>query len=204
MNRIKENFLEHSIVPVFYDDDFEVCKKVIDSCYEGGIRIFEFVNRGEQAVSNFRKILSLRDSLWPEMTLGIGTIKTVTDFKVFSKLGADFLVSPFWSYDIAVIANETNVLWIPGCMTVSEIGAAERGGLTLVKIFPGGVLGKDFLKAVVPLFPKLIFMVTGGVEPTKESVLQWKLAGATNIGIGAKLFNCAIDQIADRCKELLI
>lgn len=88
-------------------------------------------------------------------------------------------------------------------MTVSEIGAAERAGLTLVKIFPGGVLGKDFLRAVFPLFPKLNFLVTGGVEPNEESVLEWKLAGATAVGIGEKLFNCDTREITERCKRLL-
>lgn len=203
MKKNIEKLIKYPIVPVFYHDDLNTCKEIISSCYAGGIRFFEFLNRGEYAASNLERLLFLRRTLWPELLLGIGTIKSVVDFKVFSNLGADFLVSPFWSYDLAEISLKEDVVWIPGCMTVTEVGLAENMGIKIVKIFPGNVLGKDFLKAIRPLFPKLDFMITGGVEPTIDSVLEWKLSGATAVGIGAKLFSSDISQISNTCKELL-
>lgn len=72
-------------------------------------------------------------------------------------------------------------------MTPTELAEAERLQATLVKLFPGNVLGPGFVKAIKPLFPQLKFMPTGGVEPTQESINSWFDAGVVCVGMGSNL-----------------
>ena len=200
-----ENF---PVIPVYYEGDPEICLEVLSACYAGGIRVFEFTNRGPAAVENFKILMNQRDSQFPEMKLGIGTIKTSAQASVYIDLGADFIVSPIVSTKLAEVTSKGNVFWIPGCMTPTEIALAEELGATLIKLFPGDTLGPGFLKGIKPLFPDLKFMPTGGVEVNKENVDSWLNAGVTALGFGSKLFQRPVGSndyhwLTERCRVLL-
>lgn len=182
-------FERSKAIPVFYHDDAEVCVAVLQACYDAGIRVFEFTNRGENAKRNFTAMRERKLQTMPDMYLGIGTIKVAEDVKVFAREGADFIVSPIIDAGVAESCREENIVWIPGCMTPSEIAIAERYEAPLTKLFPGNVLGPGFVKAIRPLFPKMKFMPTGGVEPTKESIKSWLDAGVVCVGMGSNLLN---------------
>lgn len=175
------------IVPVFYHDDADVCAQVMQACYEGGIRVFEFTNRGEHARHNFAHLRDLKTASMPDMYLGIGTIKNAADAKVFTEMGADFIVSPVIDEETARYCQSQHIFWIPGCMTPSEIAVAEKNSASLVKLFPGSTLGPGFVKAIRPLFPALRFMPTGGVEPEQASLQAWFDAGVVCVGLGSNL-----------------
>lgn len=182
-------FERSKVIPVFYHDDAAVCMEVLQACYDGGLRVFEFTNRGESARRNFAAMQEKKKAVMPDMYLGIGTIKNGEDVKVFADMGADFIVSPIIDADVADSCRKENILWIPGCMTPSEIAVAEKHQAPLTKLFPGNVLGPGFVKAIKPLFPKMKFMPTGGVEPTKESIQSWLDAGVVCVGMGSNLLN---------------
>jgi 2-dehydro-3-deoxyphosphogluconate aldolase/(4S)-4-hydroxy-2-oxoglutarate aldolase len=160
---------------------------VIKACYEGGIRVFEYTNRGSRAQENYILLKKYVQRHLPEMFLGIGTIKDAAAATAFMNYNADFIVCPLTDADIGTACREKNVLWIPGCMTPTEIAQAERAGAPLVKLFPGELLTPAFVKAVRPLFPAMHFMPTGGVEPTAASMTQWLEAGVAAMGMGSKL-----------------
>lgn len=183
-----EHIQQYPAIPVYYNDDPEICTQVLQACYDGGIRVFEFTNRGDKAPDNFKTMVKYRDENLPDLLLGIGTIKNTTQAGQYILLGADFLVSPIIKEDISKLAFKHQKLWIPGCMTPTEINYAEELGAPLIKLFPGDTLGPGFLKAIKPLFPKLKFMPTGGVDITKESIDNWLNAGVSAIGFGSKLF----------------
>ena len=196
------------VIPVYYDEDPEVCLAVLTACYEGGIRIFEFTNRGNAAIDNFKILLTYRNKNFPDLKLGIGTIKTVPQATTFIDLGADFIVSPIVRTDLAEVTSKSNTFWIPGCMTPTEINLAEELGACLIKLFPGDTLGPGFLKAIKPLFPDLTFMPTGGVDVNKENIDNWLNAGVTALGFGSKLFQKPAGSIdyqwlTERCKLLV-
>lgn len=182
-------FEQSKAIPVFYHQDADVCKQVLQACYNAGLRVFEFTNRGEQAKRNFAILWELKQAVMPDMYLGIGTIKNGADAKEFARMGADFIVSPITEPGTAVACKEEDILWIPGCMTPTEIAVAENNGASLVKLFPGNVLGPGFVKAIKPLFPNIRFMPTGGVEPTRESIQSWLEAGVVCVGMGSNLLS---------------
>lgn len=208
MEQLINHIAAHPIVPVFYDDDVERCISVLEASYKGGIRVFEFVHRGVNALENFEVLLAYKKAHFHDLSLGIGTIKTAELAKTYAAIGADFIVSPIVNPAIAEETLAKGKLWIPGCLTPTEIALAESLGAPLVKIFPGDLVGPGFVKSIKPLFPNTKFMITGGVEVEESNVKNWLSAGATALGLGSKLFQNtgaanAADELASRCENLL-
>jgi 2-dehydro-3-deoxyphosphogluconate aldolase/(4S)-4-hydroxy-2-oxoglutarate aldolase len=197
------------VLPLFYHADPEVCRSVIDVLYKAGIRSVEFTNRGEAAVSNFRTLIRQRDHSWSDLLLAAGTIKTTDDARTYISLGADYIICPAMIPAVAETVQKAGKLWIPGCMTPSEIVQAEQLGAKLIKLFPGSLLGPSFVSAIREVFPALLFMPTGGVEPELNNLKQWFSSGVTAVGMGSKLISKellerkAYDEIGSNTENLL-
>jgi 2-dehydro-3-deoxyphosphogluconate aldolase/(4S)-4-hydroxy-2-oxoglutarate aldolase len=155
---------EQGILPLFFYKDEEVSLEVLKALYKAGIRTVEYTNRGEAALQNFRNMRSICGQKLPGMYLGIGTIKNGEIAKKFIDVGADFIICPGLVNEVAKVADENNMLWIPGCMTPTEIIQAENLGAKMIKLFPGNLLGPEFMTAIKSLFPDLLFIPTGGVD----------------------------------------
>ena len=196
------------IVPVFYNKDVETSKKVVKACYDGGIRAFEFTNRGDGAHKVFEELMAFVRAECPEMALGAGTILDAPTAALYIQMGADFLVSPCIVEDVISLANRRGVPYSPGCGTVTEILHAMEKGCELVKVFPAGnVGGPSFVKNVLAPLPWAMIMATGAVEPTEENLSAWAKSGVTAVGMGSKLFPKEAltsedwDSIAALCKK---
>ncbi|HEY8960307.1 bifunctional 4-hydroxy-2-oxoglutarate aldolase/2-dehydro-3-deoxy-phosphogluconate aldolase [Chitinophaga sp.] len=190
-------FEQSGIIPVFYHDDENVCLEVLQACYDGGLRVFEFTSRGENARKNFAAMRDRKLAAMPDLYLGIGTIKNAADAAIYAGMGADFIVCPVADPETAACCRSENITWIPGCMTPTEISVAEKNGAQLVKLFPGNVLGPGYVKAIKPLFPQLKFMPTGGVEPTQLSMDAWFDAGVVCVGMGSNLLSKSLIENKD-------
>lgn len=177
------------MVPVFYNSDLEISKQVLKACYEGGVRAFEFTNRGDFAHEIFGELNKWAAKECPEMILGIGSIVDAGTASLYLQLGANFVVGPLLNPDIFKVCNRRQVAYIPGCGSVSEVGYAQELGAEVVKVFPAGnVGGPSFVKNVKAPMPWSSLMVTGGVEPTEENLSKWIDAGVTCVGMGSNLF----------------
>ena len=183
-----ETLLAYPLVPVFYHADAETCKTVLQATYDGGVRVFEFTNRGENALEVFSKLVSYARQNCPGLLLGIGTIATPESAQQFIDAGAGFVVQPFTTPAVGEVCRRNGIPWIPGTMTVTEIHQATVLGAEVVKIFPGNVLGSAYVKALRGPLPKVKIMVTGGVEPTEASIREWFSAGVNAVGLGSQLF----------------
>lgn len=178
---------EQGLLPLFYHADAQVCTDVVRALYAAGIRVVEFTNRGAQALENLKQLHQLRLQELPDLIIGAGTITTADQANRFLDAGADFLVSPVFDNDVCDVAYLRKVLWIPGCMTPTEIHVATQSGIQLIKLFPGSVLGPGFVQAIRELFPHTQFMPTGGVEATVENLGAWFKAGVVAVGMGSQL-----------------
>ncbi|SFE57993.1 bifunctional 4-hydroxy-2-oxoglutarate aldolase/2-dehydro-3-deoxy-phosphogluconate aldolase [Thermoflexibacter ruber] len=185
------------IIPVFYHPDIEVCKGVLQACYQGGIRIFEFTNRDDFAHEVFAELSKYATKNFPEMIMGVGTIMDASTAALYIQLGANFVVSPILHPETAYTCNRRKILWIPGCATLSEISKAEELGAEVVKVFPGEVFKPSFVKALKAPMPWTNVMVTGGVSPTQESIEEWFGAGVSCVGMGSQLFPKEVLQRKD-------
>ena len=177
------------MVPVFYNADVEVSKQVIKACYEGGVRAFEFTNRGDFAHETFAVLSRWVAQECPDMVLGVGSVVDAPTAALYIQLGANFVVGPMFNAEVARLCNRRLVPYTPGCGSVTEIATAQEAGCTLVKIFPAGeVGGPSFVKNVLAPMPWSLIMATGAVEPTRENLQAWFKAGVMVVGMGSKLF----------------
>lgn len=183
---------EQGILPLFFNKDADVSVEILHALYAAGIKTIEYTNRGEAALKNFAKLREVCDKELGGMYLGIGTIKDRAGAQAFIDAGADYIISPGLVDEVVETADKANILWVPGCMTPSEIIKAENLGAKVIKLFPGNVLGPSFLSAVKAVFPNLLFMPTGGVELTKESIGGWFKAGVCAVGMGSQLISAAV------------
>jgi 2-dehydro-3-deoxyphosphogluconate aldolase/(4S)-4-hydroxy-2-oxoglutarate aldolase len=189
--------IDQGMLPLFYHSDRMVCAEVLKALYRAGIRAVEFTNRGEAAVDNFLYLRGIVENEMEGMLLGVGTIKNKVHATEFVNEGADFIISPGLVEDVADIASRNDVLWVPGCMTATEIIQAEEMGATLVKLFPGSLLGPSYVKAIREIFPDLYFMPTGGVEVTDENLGAWFRSGVSVVGLGSNLISKDILERGD-------
>lgn len=198
------------MVPVFYHKDIEVARNVLKACYDGGVRAFEFTNRGDFAFEIFSELMKFSLKECPEMILGVGSIVDAGTASLFLSMGANFIVGPLFNAEVAKVCNRRCVPYSPGCGTVTEIGAAQEAGCELCKVFPAGCVGGPaFVKNVLAPMPWTMLMVTGAVEPTRDNLTAWMKAGVTCVGMGSKLFPADVissghwNAISEKCREAL-
>ncbi len=184
---------ESGIIPVFYNPDKEICISVIKACYEGGLRLFEFTNKGDFAHELFSELNKIVIKEMPDMIMGTGSVVDAATASLYIQLGSNFIVSPVVKEEMALVCNRRKILWSPGCGSVTEISRAEELGAEVVKIFPApSVGGPEFVRTVRGPQPWTNIMPTGGVDPTEESLRLWFDAGVYCVGMGANLITPAI------------
>ena len=208
--QVLQAILATGMVPVYYHADAEAAKRVVKACYDGGVRAFEFTNRGDFASEVFIELVKYARRECPELILGVGSIVDAPTAALFLQYGANFVVGPYLNPEVARLCNRHLVPYTPGCGSVTEIGTAHELGCDLVKIFPAGnVGGPSFVKNIKAPLPWTLVMATGAVEPTEENLTAWFKAGVACVGMGSKLFPKETvaagewEAIAEKCRYSL-
>jgi len=198
------------MVPVFYHKDPEVVKNVVKACYEGGVRVFEFTNRGDYAHEVFEEVNKWCETECPDMIMGAGTVVDAPTAALYIQLGANFIVGPNFNPEICPVCNRRLIPYSPGCGSVSEISDAQAMGCDVTKVFPAGnVGGPSFVKNVLGPLRWSNIMVTGAVEPTEDNLTAWIRSGVLCVGMGSKLFPKEVMESKDwtaitaKCVEAL-
>ncbi|MFZ4549541.1 MAG: bifunctional 4-hydroxy-2-oxoglutarate aldolase/2-dehydro-3-deoxy-phosphogluconate aldolase [Bacteroidales bacterium] len=201
---------ETGLVPVFYHPDLQVCMHVLKACYDGGVRVFEFTNRGDFAHEIFAELNKYAIRELPGMILGIGSVIDAGTTSLYIQLGTNFVVSPVLVEEMAKVCNRRKIFWSPGCGSLTEISYAEELGAEVVKIFPAEqVGGPKFVENIKGPCPWTSIMPTGGVEPTEDNLSKWFKAGVICVGMGSQLItkdiikNSSYDVLTQKVKETL-
>lgn len=197
---VVQQMKESGMVPLFYHPDIKVAKAVLKACYDGGARLMEFTNRGDFAIEIFTNLIKYAIAELPGMILGVGSVTDAASASQFMLAGANFVVTPVFREDIAVVCNRRKVLWSPGCGSLTEIAIAEEMGCELVKLFPGSTYGPGFVKAIKGPQPWTSIMPTGGVSTEESNLRGWFDAGVTCVGMGSKLISKEILESKDYAK----
>jgi 2-dehydro-3-deoxyphosphogluconate aldolase/(4S)-4-hydroxy-2-oxoglutarate aldolase len=188
---------QQGILPLYFNKDTEVSIEILRALYRAGVKSVEYTNRGEAALKNFTAMKRVCESEMKDMYLGIGTMKNGEMAQQFVDAGADYLICPGLVESVAAVANKNDMLWVPGCMTPTEIIKAETMGAKFIKLFPGNLLGPDFMSGIKELFQDLKFMPTGGVDTTKENLSGWFKSGVCAVGMGSKLVSKQLMEAKD-------
>lgn len=186
---ILQTIIGQGILPLFYWESPSVCVKVIQTLYRAGVRAVEYTNRGTAALDNFTMLKMTLAAEAPDLYLGIGTIKSAAEANAFIKAGADFIVAPIVNPEVAAVADQHKMLWIPGCMTPTEIYRAQELKAAAIKIFPANIVGPEFVSSIRELFQDQIFIPTGGVDLDEDNVRSWFKAGVSAVGFGSRLIS---------------
>jgi 2-dehydro-3-deoxyphosphogluconate aldolase / (4S)-4-hydroxy-2-oxoglutarate aldolase len=207
LNNMKKDVLlqlipQQGMLPLYFNKDTQTSIELLQALYSAGIRTVEYTNRGEAALANFKAMKAVCETELKDMYLGVGTIKNGEMAQIFIDAGCDYIICPGLVESVAKVADANNMLWVPGCMTPTEIIAAETLGAKMVKLFPGNITGMAFMSAVKELFPNLLFMPTGGVDTSKENIEGWFKAGVCAVGMGSKLVSKEV--MANKQYDLLI
>ena len=184
-----EAITNQGMLPLFFHPDEQISINITKAVYKAGVRVIEYTNRGKEALVNFKKLKEEALKSMPDLKLGIGTIKTPEEAQNFIDAGTDFIVCPIVTPEVAEVVHKAGLLWIPGCMTPTEISIAQKHGAGLIKIFPANILGQEFISSVKDLFRGQLFMPTGGVDCSKENINSWFKAGVCAVGMGSKLIS---------------
>jgi len=187
--QVTDSIIAQGMLPLYFNADEEVSVEVLKAIYRAGVKAVEYTNRGEAALRNFKKLIEIRNAEMRGLLLGVGTVKNLQTAQDYIAVGADFLVSPGFVKEVADYAVINDIFYAPGCMTPAEIIAAENSGIKFIKLFPGNMLGPEFLSGIKDIFPQLLFMPTGGVDTTKENIEGWYKAGVCAVGMGSKLIS---------------
>jgi len=207
--QVTDAIIKQGMLPLYFNADETTTIETLRALYSAGIMALEYTNRGDAALANFKKMVEVRNAEMPGLLLGVGTIKNMQHTNDYIHAGADFLVSPGFVKEVAEYAVANDIFYAPGCMTPSEIIAAENAGIQFIKLFPGNMLGPSFLSGIKDIFPKLLFMPTGGVDTTKENIESWFKAGVCAVGMGSKLVskevmaNKQYDWLTEETKKVL-
>lgn len=197
IKKITDAIVAQGILPLYFNPDETVSVDILRAIYRAGINAVEYTNRGDAALSNFKKMVAVRNEEMPGLLMGVGTIKNLKQAEDYMEAGADFLVSPGFVKEVADYAIDKDIFYAPGCMTPTEIIAAENSGVKFIKLFPGNMLGPEFLSSIKDIFPKLLFMPTGGVDTTRENIEGWFKAGVCAVGMGSKLISKKLMEAKD-------
>jgi len=184
---VLDSIIRQGMLPLFFYEDAEVSLQIVRTLYKAGVRVMEYTNRAKEAFENYKVLKAAQEKEMPDFFFGVGTVKTKEDAIRYIDAGADFVVAPTINPEVGDMVHQKGGLWIPGCMTPTEIHLAQQHGAALIKIFPANVLGPGFVSAVSDVFRGQLFMPTGGVELNRENINGWFKAGVCAVGMGSKL-----------------
>lgn len=188
-------FKQEKVVAVIRTNTYKEAKEISEAAIEGGIKIVEVTMSVPEAPMLIRE---LKDK-FKDICVGAGTVLSKDELDACVENNADFVVSPCLDEEIVMYSNEKDMLMIPGLMTISEVNKAYKLGLRFIKVFPGNVVGKQFIGAAKSIFKDINIMPTGGVN--KDNINEWIKAGADCTGIGSDLNKVFSKEGANGVKE---
>ncbi|KFZ22420.1 bifunctional 4-hydroxy-2-oxoglutarate aldolase/2-dehydro-3-deoxy-phosphogluconate aldolase [Thermotoga neapolitana] len=195
---MEELFKKHQIVAVMRASSVEEAKEKALAVFEGGVRMIEITFTVPDADKVIREISFLKEK---GAVVGAGTVTSVEQCKKAIESGAEFIVSPHLDEEISRFCREKGVFYMPGVMTPTELVRAMKLGHTILKLFPGEVLGPTFVKAMKGPFPNVKFVPTGGVN--LDNVCEWFKAGVLAVGVGSALVKGTPDEVKEKARAFV-
>ena len=175
--------LQSGIVAIVRTDNAEKAKKIVEAISAGGIKVIEVTMSVPGAIEVIRELSGY--CAQTGITLGVGSVLDPETARAAILAGAEYVVTPCLNPDVIKLCNRYQVPSMPGAMSVREVVEAMEAGADIVKVFPGELLGPQFIKAVHGPIPQAPLMPTGGV--TADNVKDWLAAGAVALGVGGSL-----------------
>lgn len=192
------------LVAVLRGPDPDTTLKMVAALVAGGVEGIEITYTTPRAAE---VVASLDRTYGDRILLGMGTLIEPAQAAEAQAAGARYLVSPHCEPELAKAMSATGLPALIGALTPTEVMQAHRLGADVIKIFPGSLVGPEYLKSLRGPFPHIQMMPTGGVS--LENVADWFAAGAVAVGAGGELCPTAwakagrFDDITGRAREFV-
>lgn len=186
----KKDFIkENKIIVVLRALEEDELLKIVDTIYKAGIRTVEIAidQKNKNMLDYLKKLDKLRNIYDTKMIVGSGTVLELEDAKEVIKAGSEIIVSPNLNRKVVEYATEKKILTMPGAMTPTEAAQCHYSKATFVKLFPAGLLGKDYVEAIKKPLSQIEFSVFGNI--TLENIVDFKKVGINLFGLGSQLLN---------------
>lgn len=184
------------IVAVVRGKSHEEARGYMEACLKGGIKSLELT----YTIPNVCELIKEYSS-HAEALIGVGSVLNGKMASDAIEAGAKYVVSPGYSKEVNKVCKEMNVLYLPGCMTVSEIMKAMDAGNKMIKLFPGDVFGAKYVKAIKAPIPNVEIMPTGGVSV--DNIEEWFANGVSCVGVGSSLIKGSLEDIENTAKAFM-
>ena len=184
------------IVAVVRGKSHEEARGYMEACLKGGIKSLELTYTIQNVCELIKEYSSHAEAL-----IGVGSVLNGKMASDAIEAGAKYVVSPGYSEEVNKVCKEMNVLYLPGCMTVSEIMKAMDAGNKMIKLFPGDVFGAKYVKAIKAPIPNVEIMPTGGVSV--DNIEEWFANGVSCVGVGSSLIKGSLEDIENTAKAFM-
>lgn len=195
-NIIKEKILENKIIAIVRGVGKDNILKTVEALLNGGIKLIEVTynhQSKEKLEETLQMIKMINNEYKGDVFLGAGTVLTAEQVLRAVEAGAEYIISPNTDSEVIKKTKELCKISIPGAFTASEVVTAYNLGADLVKLFPAGLLGTEYIKAIRGPLNHIPLLVTGGVD--LNNINKFMKVGAAGAGIGGSLVNKAnIDE----------
>ncbi len=191
--QVAQAIAEARFVAIVRSPDRALAHELVAALIEGGAEAVEVTMTTPGA-------LSLLEEFRGQALLGVGTVLSAGQVSEAASVGARFIVTPNLDADVIRHAQRHGLATLVGCATPTEVVNALSAGADMVKLFPAGNLGPDFLRAVHGPLPWAPLVPTGGVSV--DNAREWLDAGAVALGIGGKLCEGTPPEVVERVREL--
>ncbi|MGQ0571423.1 MAG: bifunctional 4-hydroxy-2-oxoglutarate aldolase/2-dehydro-3-deoxy-phosphogluconate aldolase [Armatimonadota bacterium] len=179
---VARTLLDEKVIAILRGVRSPRVERVVDALHQGGIRFIEITLEADGGVETLD---ALRSIVGRDVFLGAGSITTGPQAEAALQAGAAYLVSPGFFKDVSDVANTRNVLYIPGVLTATEVGLALRRGHRVLKLFPAGLMGIEYLRALQAPYPTARFLAVGNIGV--NDVARFLGAGAVGVAMGSQL-----------------
>ena len=184
------------VVAVVRGKSHEEARGYMEACLKGGIKSLELT----YTIPNVCELIKEYSS-HAEALIGVGSVLNGKMASDAIEAGAKYVVSPGYSEEVNEVCKERKVLYLTGCMTVSEIMKAMDAGNKMIKLFPGDVFGAKYVKAIKAPIPNVEIMPTGGVSV--DNIEEWFANGVSCVGVGSSLIKGSLEDIENTAKAFM-
>ena len=180
---ILQKVLDSKLVAIVRTESAEKAIKTVKALKEGGISIIEVTMTVPNAIDVIKEMASY--SKENDVTLGVGSVLDPETARAALLAGAEYVVTPCVNTQVIKLCNRYQIPVMPGAMTIKEVVEAMEAGADIIKVFPGEIVGPQFIKAIRGPIPYASLMPTGGVA--LDNIQDWLSAGAVALGVGGSL-----------------
>lgn len=192
-NKILEHIKESKMIAIVRGIPSSSMIDLVSAMLKGGVSCVEVTfdqSSEEKSRDSLKSISLIRDTFADKVAVGAGTVMTVDQVHQAVEAGAEYMISPNTNEAVIRETKKLGKISIPGACTATEVATAYEYGADIVKLFPAGVFGPAYVKALKAPLKHIPVTAVGGISP--ENCADFMKAGCIGVGCGGNLVSAKL------------